>query len=309
MCTNTRKENYKNTLSNKTALNDFVRAAKAAAPFEEKFHKELAEFNRDEIIEMMNSLEKTGVNSLKQHLNCIAQYQQFVGVADYDVLNNPVMKEDIDLVSAIRKHFFPSFDAVLNEITKVRLLTEGYPEPPLLGLAWLGVEAKFAGQIKVEDVDLINGCLYFEGKYGREKVSIDSSVLKVFRMFRGLAVAYRNSGKDYEVTPEDSPYFVRGMRSKNSKKKPKPYATSDITRMMSDLKTEAADNGKEIMDITYGNVQRSGELHRIYLLEKRGTDLNSPNGQWEACKLAHVSPNHVSELLYQYQEYKQAFNL
>ena len=302
----TRKDEYLKSLA-PTARNEFIRVAKAAQPFEERFGKDLSNFNRDEVIQVVNSTEPTSPLTVKQYLHRIRQYQITIGELD-DSLITPITKDEIDIVHFVQKHFYKSFEDVLTEIQKVRELTGGYPEPVLLGFAWLGVDSKIVGQIEANQVDLTKGTLTLLGKHGVEKIEIEPSVLKTFRAFRNISVAYRSTNTEFEVYPENTPYFLRRMLSRNSKKTPKPYSDKDIGRILSDLRRDALEDGITI-DLTYNNVQRSGELYRIYLLEQSGVNVFCTESQKRVCALANTSVNHFYDLSFQYQAYKEAFNL
>lgn len=301
-----RKLEYRNTLTGSEPKNEFSRICSVMQPFEELLEKDFSQFTREETIQAINSAEQTSPFVVKTYLLRARQYQIAMGELDSSLIV-PIAKEEIDFVTPLRKYFFKSFADVVVEITKVRPLDGGHVEPPLLGLAWIGVEPKHAGKILASEIDLKRGVLSSKD-YNITFGNSEPEVLGVFRSFRNISKAYRSTTKSYEVHPEDSPYFVRRMLSDNSSKKAKPYLSTDISRIFGDLKRDAKDKGVEI-NLSYGDILRSGQLNRVYQKERTGDIMTSFEFKQLLCSTTGVSMSHFSDIFYQYKQYKLAFNL
>lgn len=304
------KIKYVEQFSSKDSKNEFVRVFKAAEPFEDKLEKDLAEFHRDEIIEFANTLELTNPLTAKKYLSRIRQYQRDINPNLTDN-ERPVTKDDIDIVSAIRRHFFKSFSDVIAEVQKVRPLNAGYPEPVILTFAWLGFEAKDIGGIKKEDVNLISGHIKVKDNPFSKEIELDDDMLEILRSFDGITTAYRDTKGSFMVHAENSPYFLKRMLRADSKKQtatPKMFTGRDVTKFINDLQKTAAANQGQIY-LTYTDVQRSGQFHKVYQVEQTGIDVCDYKRANILCSITNTSQTHFYDTLAQYKAYKQAFDL
>lgn len=304
------KLQYVEHIAGKDSKNEFVRVFKTATPFEEKLEKDLADFHRDEIIGFINELELTNPLTAKKYLSRIRQYQRDVNPTLTDN-ERPVTKDDIDIASAIRKHFFKSYSDMIAELQKVRPLNAGYPEPAILTFAWLGFEANDIGKLKKEDVNLLSGYVKVQDNPFAQQIELDDEMLEVLRSFDGVTTAYRDTKGTFMVHAEDSPYFLRRMLRTDSKKKtsnPKMFTGRDVTKFINDLQKAATANQEQI-GLTYTDVQRSGQFHKVYQIEQSGIDVCDYKRADILCSLTNTSETHFYDILAQYKAYKQAFDL
>lgn len=287
---------------------DFMIVANAAEEFEMRFGKDLSAFTRQETIAFVDSFELTNPLTVKTYLNTIRNYQLFVG-NPHASLFNPIRKEEIDIAGAIKKYFYPTFDDVLADIEKGCPIDEGFSEPAALAIAWLGVSLGDACKLKAEQIDLLSGILKINGKQPMFFGKDEPTVLRVLRLYRNTSKSYRIRNTPYEVfAPENNPYFLRTMVPKGAKdKEPKPIGSSTFTSNFYKMAKRAKEKGFECKYV-YSDIQRSGELRRIHLLDKSGVDVFNQLNSKKVCSLIDSKMPYY-ELTYQYKQYRLAFDL
>ena len=302
------KNAYLNSDLSQQGAKDFKLVASAAEEYELRFGKDLSAFTREETIAFADSFELTNPLTVKTYLNAIRNYQLFAGTPHVSLFN-PIRKEEIDIAGAIKKHFYLSFEDVLSDIEKGCPIDEGYSEPAALAIAWLGVSLGNACKLKTEQIDLLNGVLKIEGRTPLSFGKDDPSVLRVLRLYRNTSKSYRVRNFPYEVfAPENNPYFLRTMLPSGAKdKEPKPIGSSTFTSNFYKMAKRAQEKGFNCKYV-YSDVQRSGELHRIHLLDQSGVDVFSQLNAKQVCSMIDSKMPYY-ELTYQYKQYKLAFNL
>lgn len=302
-----KKDYLNNGIGSKNAV-DFRAVANAAANMEAQFDRDLAYFTREEVIQLINSLELTNPLTVKGNLSAIRNYQ-IAYSSNTELEDNPIRKEEIDIVSAIRKRFYASYHDLVCAMEKVTSLTDGYPEPAALTLAWLGIPFSEACALQTNQVDLLNGVI---ARYPQRDIvfgSDEPEVLKVLRAYANTSKSYRTRNCTYEVyQPKNNPYFLHAMVSKGSiDKVAKPIAQSNLTSSFAKLvvKLKAQNDSA---NYNYTDVLRSGELYRLYVAEKNGLAVTSKINEERVCSMISGKMPYY-ELMYQYKKYKQAFNL
>lgn len=308
MHNNDMKNFYISSLTSRQAAQEFKAIANAAEPFELRLQKDLSLFERSEIINLVNSFESTNPESIRGYLCSIRNYQIACRTLPPSVIK-PINKGEIDIASAIHKKFYTSFGEVLSEIEKGCPIDEGFSEPAALALAWLGVPFKEAVQLKSEQIDLLNGILRRESKPLMYFRGDEPAALRVLRLYRNTAKAYRIKNTAYEVfEPKNNPYFLRALVSKGAKEKAAvPLRVSSFTHNFQMMSRRAKEKGFDCQFV-YADIMRSGELRRIYRLEKSGTDVCSRLNMPQVLSLIN-SRTSFCDITYQYKQYKLAFNL
>lgn len=302
------KTAYISSLFSKQAAREFAAIANASGPFEFRFGKDLSSFNRSETIEFVNSFESTNPESIRGYLRSVRNYQIAQG-ALHQSLINPIRKDEIDTVSAIQKRFYISFESLLPDIEKGCPIDEGFSEPAALALAWLGIPFKEVVQLEADRIDLLNGILKRDGKPPMYFAGDEPTVLRVLRLYRNTTKSYRIKNTPYEVfEPKNNPYFLRSLVSKGAKEKePTLLGTSNLTSGFAKMARRAKEKGYDCQFV-YTDIMRSGELHRIYKLEKSGTDVFNQLNAGQVCALIDSTIPYC-DIIYQYKQYRLAFNL
>lgn len=302
-----KKDYLNNGIGSKNVV-DFCAVANAAANMEAEFGRDLAYFTREEVIQLINGLELTNPLTVKGYLSAIRNYQM-VCSDNTELADNPIRKEEIDIVSGIRKCFYASYHDLVCAMEKVTSLTDGYPEPAALTLAWLGLSILEALELKSENVDLMNGVI---ARYPQRDIvfgSDESEALKVLRTYANTSKSYRTRNCTYEVyKQENNPYFLHTMVSKSSIDKPgKPIGRNNLTGGYSKMSQKAKELGFDF-GFAYSDILRSGELYRLYVAEQNGLAVTSKINEERVCSMISGKMPYY-ELMYQYKKYKQAFNL
>lgn len=306
MYSDDKKTQYKNSLDTSFARNKFVAVENNFRPFEILLNKDLSEFTKEDIVFAMNSLEwKTVVpETIRQYLNQVEGYQRFVtGSAQ------SVTREDIDIVSVMQKCYFTDFSDVANPVDSVMPSHQGFPEVPALALAWLGFDSSNACKIKRDDVDLRNGVIQYGGVV-KSFGSTEKRVLSALRSYSNMITGYRKQNPlngDLIIKFVDSEYFLRPVRSPNSRKQKTCFTGTDIVSKLIATQEKLKEQSCTRC-FTYRTVLCSGELHRVFLLEQSGVDVFSSRNERLLCS-CFVSKTRGYDARFLYRNYKKAFDL
>lgn len=302
------KEKYLNGEIGSKNAGDFRAVANASANMEAQFDRDLAYFTREEVIQLINSLELTNPLTVKGYLSAIRNYQIMCS-NDTELADNPISKEEIDIVSGIKKCFYDSYHSVKCSLEKGMSFTDGYAEPAALTLAWLGISFPEACTLQTNQVDLMNGVI---ARYPKRDIVFgndEPEALKTLRTYANTSKSYRTRNCTYEVyQPKNNPYFLHAMVSKGSiDKVAKPITRSNLTSSFAKLMMKVKEQGDNV-NYSYADVLRSGELYRLYVAEKNGLAVTSKINEERVCSMISGKMPYY-ELMYQYKKYKQAFNL
>ena len=228
---------------------------------------------------------------------------------DTELANNPINKEEIDIVGGIKKCFYDSYHSLKCSLKKGMSFTDGYAEPAALTLAWLGIPFSEACAMRTSQVDLLNGVI---ARYPKRDIVFgddEPEALKTLRTYANTSKSYRTRNCTYEVyQPKNNPYFLRAMVSKGSiDKVAKPVTQATLATSFAKLMAKVEEQGDNAI-YNYTDVLRSGELHRIYVAEQNGLAVTSKINEERVCSMISGKMPYY-ELMYQYKKYKQAFNL
>jgi hypothetical protein len=302
-----KKDYLNNGIGSKNVV-DFRAVANAAANMETEFDRDLAYFTREEVIQLINSLELTNPLTVKGYLSAIRNYQM-VYSSNTELDENPIRKEEIDIVSGIKKCFYDSYHSLKCSLEKGMSFTDGYAEPAALTLAWIGIPFYEACRLQTSQVDLMNGVI---ARYPQRDIVFgndEPEALKILRAYANTSKSYRTRNCTYEVyQPKNNPYFLHAMVSKGSiDKVAKPIAQSNLTSSFAKLAVKVKEQNDSV-NYNYTDILRSGELHRIYVAEQNGLAVTSKINEERVCSMISGKMPYY-ELMYQYKKYKQAFNL
>jgi hypothetical protein len=297
-----RKQAYFASLKNTGSRKQFASIQKNVMPFEDKFGKGLSEFYPAQTMEFLNSYQFTRPEAIRQYLNATKRYLAYCGVHSCE--NLTIL--DYDIRSAMEAQLFKSFRELMDNVSQVVLAGDGNVVPVALSLAWIGVPVDNVCTLEASQVDLKSGVISVDGY--KTLVTKDHLVLNTLRTYRNIAEAFRNQndfGKVLTYKPLDTNYFLRKLTFDAKKEKTLYYKKSTLmsalSRVQQDMKAlELKSN------INYKDVQRSGELERVYHLEKNGVILSENK---ELVCDEFESNVTFKDIMFMYQSYKQAFNL
>lgn len=306
------KDDFYNSLTSDTAKDQFITVRNGAIPFERKFSKDLGYFTKSEILEYINNVASTRPATVVNYLSMIERYQRFLRTDTEQDDIPKIAKEEVDFESALQKKVFLSFSEVINPVSDVVSIYQGSPVPAALAFAWLGIPCKIAVKLKVDQVNLKAGIINAP-EFGIGPISFgkdEPRALDTLRAYASMTTAYRNqnpNSRSFEVRFVESDYFLRPIRSENSKKTATKFATTNIKGYISDAQDDLESAGFQ-KPITYKNVQFSGELHKAYSLEKKGIDFSDKNNE-DILLSCFETRSHSYHTTFIYRKYKKAFNL
>lgn len=299
-----RKLQYKNSLETEPARKKFKTIETNFCSFEEIFGKDLSEFTKEEIIQIINSLEIVMPETIRQYLNSIKGYQTF-----FNGEAPTITREDIDVLSSMKNNYFLVFSDIINPVVSVAPPDQGFSASAALALAWLGIKCPEACNVKQKDVDLLRGSIS-HGDCVKQFGDTEPKALSVLRSYANTSVGYRRQNPrngDFTVSFVDSEYFLRPIRTSNSKKEMDHFRPNNITSFISDARLDLADQGFQKY-FSYDTVLHSGELHRVHQLEQSGVDVFAKRNEQLLCS-CFASKIKRYDATFLYRKYKEAFNL
>lgn len=274
--------------------------------YEDMWEKDLSDFSRQETIILLNNFLSSNVQTGKKRINIIRDYQEWA--SNQDIINwskFPISKEDLNFTTAIHKTIYPSINSFMQELKAGVPFDEGRYVVPLFCFAWIGIPYNKCSGILDQDVDLRNGLVNFQNNAIRIE---DPEILQIMRQYRNTSISYRTQNRTFEVYPQLSPYFLRPMVTKNSKKKPHKISSSSIPSCLLQAKQQAEMNLQRPVKLEYLNVYRSGQLLRVRKLELSGFDVLSSKNK----KIVHSyfdNRGDYYDQIFLYKKYKEAFDL
>lgn len=277
---------------------------------EEKIGKDIFQMSENEFVSAINELWYTEYGTIAVVVSDLRKYAQWcvsTGVFDtepgYIVSTTP---SDVDPTAAISRTFFRDEADFLATLSQLRDMSGGFSEVAMALLAWCGITAKEAYDLKDECVDLEAGVI--RSNSGNILVSyIAPDIKEVLLQYRNTAEAPRSNGRSTYMVYRDNSAdtFIRRFYTKNSAAKGTPVSYNQLTKALSNLTKQAESLGLS-KQFTQLNLSRSGYLHRILELEQEGLDLSSYEGKRTVCDLARGTD--IYAILWQYRYYKKAFN-
>lgn len=299
-----RKKQYKASLESDSARKKFETIETNFRTSEESLGKDLSEFTKTEIIQVINSLELITPETVRQYLNSIEGYQLF-----FNGEAPNITRDDIDIASSIEKNYFLSFSEIITPVMSVAPPDQGFPAAAALAFAWLGIKCPGACDIKQKEVDLLRGTIC-HGDIIKGFGEAEPKALAILRSYANTSIGYRRQNPrngEFIVSFVESEYFLRPIRTLNSKKEIDRFKAKNITSAIVDARMSLRETGFQKY-FSYDTVLHSGELHRVYQLEQSGVNVFAKSNTKLLCS-CFASKIRDYDALFLYRKYKQAFNL
>lgn len=275
---------------------------------EREYDSDIGFLPHSQRVELFNTIDITSLQSAQLYARVLNKYVRWLSSIhtnrQFDVTELNA-RSDFDFVSAIQKSHYKSFVDIIDDVSNLYEYDQGYVSMPSLCFAWLGVATKDAPLIKNTDVDLMNGVLTYNGTF----IKIEPFMLSILRQYCKTDVAERKQHYTTHVVYKlTSDYFLYKMVTVNSAKQPTPVSVNSMVVAIQDLKDLLPNGNASKEKLTYNNVYRSGGYARLYKLEKQGVKIAIENER--LIKKAFGSAGmQFTDLTFQYQAYKKAFNL
>lgn len=278
---------------------------------ESKLAKDVAEMDKEETLSLMNACGFEGYFIVDSVLSALRRYVEYCeenkvfetiprGVFD-------IHASDIDVFASIQTTLFCNDLDFLTTLQSVREFNEGYPEPPVLCLAWLGLKAKEITTLADSDVDMERRKITI----GRQTVVTEFSdaIAEVLQQYIDCKTAERDHRTGWRQVIKDysTGYFLKRMLPRGSKDFGKPYGVSQISTAISKLNNKLVDDGKPGR-LKFDNVWNSGRYYKLWKTEQSGIDVTKPANRPIVEEILRSSKSYYNAIR-MYKAYKKAFDL
>lgn len=252
------------------------------------------------------TLTYTGVFSKLSVVRKYIAWCQQAGVFDY--VNSEIADitiNDVDISHVLHDRLFLNECDMIQVLRKLRPFDEGYYEVIAMLLYWEGITTKQIRDIKISDVDL-DARLVFVKDF-ENPISLPQEVADIMRIYSTTKTAIRGVGNGFRTVYRDDSYdmFVRKFTS--SKKLGGGWSPSNLDDTICALNSAYVANGGQAK-FTASNIQASGAMNRVWQLEQSGIDVLAMKNK-DVVLNAYRMKEKIHEVLWQYRNYKKAFNL
>lgn len=273
------KEKYFETLGGSEASKTSTR--KRFEWFERKIESKLdmdvLEVSKEQFQDMMNACEWVDIDAVYPICKAIKAYNRWAHETNQsfhysDMIEGFDPRTDIDYAIGIRAYIQPSPEALIQHISKVYDLSEGFEVIPALIFAWLGFDINDAPKIKKEQVNFDARIIYnMDGSI--YQYNIPECFWEALRVYSKTFTATRFISGSFPVYADDLGFFIKRMLPKGSKKYGTPYTGRQITSNIGKFMELYERKYHEVSHCNYTAAARSGVLYRLYELESSGVDL------------------------------------
>lgn len=262
------------TIQPKTSTS-YARIFGLTKPFEEKYHKELSDFNIKEIEKVFHSFEANNRNTIESYGRIISSYLNW-SVKNGYAKENPL--------SSFRPSDFERYltnnESYMTE-RQLRRYEEqcvNYQDAVILRLIFEGVGGKQLSEIrnlKESQVDVENKRLFLmnEATHSGRILEVEQRTIDLIIGAIGQ-MEYRKSNGDMEQTPfnnvrdytdlVDNEYVVRSSITKTD------HFSTPVDKFVIYRRIETIAKSLGIEDLTAKFIQRSGMVHQAYKLMEDG---------------------------------------
>lgn len=279
--------------------------------FEHLLSKDIAEMSKSEAISAINQIEFLEMGSAEAFLSHVKSYVKWC--QDNKVFNSciagalQVSLNDLDPSTQMARVFFRDEQDFLYAIRKVREFNELQNDVIALIFGWLGLSVDEALDIRDEDIDFETRKIY--DRSGVVLVPwISDEFADILQQYQRANSAIRQNGTTtYEVI-KDLSYdgFIKRICSANSDKIGTKLPARQVVSAIDRLNRQYIELGYAPR-FSMRNAQRCGGLHRLWLMEQSGFDVDDKHN---ASTVEEVyGSSKYRKILWQYKHYKRAFNL
>lgn len=290
---------------------DVYATMNAVAPLEEFAGVDIAQMNDSEGIAAVSRLDLNSLGTIYVRRVVIRDYLDWC--RDNHVFD-PVkdgffnaLSPNLDISPAVARMIFRDDGELCASMRKVVKFDEGYFEPVVLALAWLGLSVKDIMELKDGEIDLDRRVIYDHA--GNIMVPwFSPHIHEVLYEYANTKMGFRdNRQTSYQVVKDYSfDGFIKRFASPDSDKIGKPFTKENIQSGVNRLNTKYVGKGYPPR-LTYSNVWKSGRFYALWELECAGVNvLDSENKDKVTGLFGTMNYRHI---LWFYKAYKRAFNL
>lgn len=273
--------------------------------------KDVAEMTRAEALDTLKQsgtseygTVRLAVNTLKKYVAWCQGNQVFPSIPGGFL---ELKAGDVDFSQSIAETLIRDESDFLSTLSSVREFDQGYPEPPVLALSWLGLRIKEVLSLKENDVDLTTRTITLVGKvlvqgFSDEIHALLEQYVSCKTAERDHRTGWRSVIKDYSTD-----LFLKRMLPRGNKDFGKPFGYSQMSTAIGNLNDRLKEDGLPGR-LTYMNVWESGRYAKLWELEQSGIQVIAPGNRLLVEEVFRHSKSYYSAIR-MYKAYKIAFNL
>lgn len=278
---------------------------------EQFLSKDFAEMTKEEAVYAVNQMEFYELSSAEVTISVLKTYVRWC--KDNMIFENYVggflqaSVDDIDPSAEMAKLFFRDEHDFLYSLRKLREFNELHNDVVALVFIWIGIPLEKSVSIRDRNVDLETRKIYDEdGTVIASDFSDD--ILSILQQYRNTKTATRYNGTTGMTVMKDLSHdgFIKRVCTVKSSKLGEKVSDKQMSCAIGKLNQKYVELGFNPRFFPK-NVQRSGALYRLWLLEQTGIDI-SDKGNATIVEETYGSKQYRS-IKWQYKYYKIAFNL
>jgi len=219
-----------------------------------------------------------------------------------------VCTANVDITKQIVEDLFPTDAAVFRELRKVCDFNDGYTEPAMFALAWLGLTPDESHGLLDSEIDLEHRVIY-DHQGGILIPRYNDTISEVLTDYAACNVGFREHrlGARTVVKDRSVDNFLKRFGSRTSTSFGQPITKRSFGASASRLNKKYQELGNPPR-FTYENVWKSGRYNAMYELESSGVDVLAPENQDLIIELFR-NQKYYRGIVWFYPSYKKAFNL
>lgn len=275
--------------------------------YEELCGKDFAEMNESEAIEALKHIHIKTYGTAFGVLSFVRNYLKWCREnSAFDNLNNSLVSltvDDIDISDELKTMLFASEDELIGAMRSVRPFDDGYYDVIVVLLVWLGIPQKQITSVKINDVNLSDNVIVFDGM----EIKFSDSIRDILSLYAKTKTGTRVQADTVRTVYRDDSYDTFVRKFSPPKQLGKKLTNSQIEDAVYLLNKAYVERGND-PKFTAGGIMHSGGLRRVYELEKQGMDVFSIKNK-NAVIQAYRAKAKLYEILWLYKNYKKAFSL
>lgn len=239
--------------------------------FEEKFSKDVAEFSFAEAKEAMENcgyVEFSTVTDLSENVKKYIDWCYSTGI--FPKLDDGFLRlraDDLDLTDVIRAVYFKDEADFVSSLSSAVVragftLDDGYVQPPILALAWLGLSNDEIATLQNNQVDFENRCIMLDSK---PEITITDGVFDILLRYARCNESTRHFIRVFKDRSVST--FIKRILPENSKFFGQSFTRAQLTAPLTRF-VESLDDDLSPQRFMISSIRRSGRYYSLWDFER-----------------------------------------
>lgn len=304
------KEQFLATLADVSRNNLRWRFMQIAKALEAPLQKDILEATLPELREGFSAFGFTDVQPSRTTLSWFRNYNRWAHstsqpFAFTDALEVFDERADVDYTVGIRASILPTPEVLVEKVTRMYAIDEGYEVLPALILAWLGFSSP-AEALKVRNTDLDfahRQLLLPDGSvYPYDIPEVFWEPLEVYANTKE-AVRYKLNAQ--RVIPVDHGFFIKKFKTENATTGIGPYEPATLSNRVNTFAEQYRNAFHDGLTLNFTTVSKSGAFYRLYQFELSGADLYAKENKSKVLSIANKKS--FKDVMTVYEAYRAVF--